>query len=50
MGKSKKKHYSRMSKGVWCDFTSEGDFLELHEICYIPRCKCQKQIAFSERL
>ena len=36
-----------MSKSAWWDSNSKGDILKLHDTCYKPKCKCQKQITFN---
>ena len=38
-----------MSKSEWCDLNSQGDLLNLHDLCHNPKCKCQKQITFTQR-
>ena len=36
-----------MSKSAWCDLNKNCTVLKLHDMWYNPKCKCQKQIAFS---
>ena len=36
-----------MSKSAWCDLDKNCTVLKLHDFCYNPLCKCQKQITFS---
>ena len=38
---------SPMSDSAWCDLNSKGGILELHDLCYNPKCECQKQITFN---
>ena len=40
-------HRSAMSNSAWCDLNKNCTVLKLHDICYNPRCKCQKQITFT---
>ena len=37
-----------MSKSEWFDLNSQGDLLKLHDLCQNPKCKCQKQITFTQ--
>ena len=36
-----------MSNSAWCDLNKNCTVLKLHDFCHNPKCKCQKQIAFS---
>ena len=40
-------HRSAMSNSAWCDLNKNCTVLKLHDMCHIPKCKCQKQITFS---
>ena len=40
-------HRSAMSTSAWCDLNENCTVLKLHDICRNPKCKCQKQFAFS---
>ena len=40
-------HRSAMSNSAWCDLNKICTMLKLHDMCKIPKCKCQKQITFS---
>ena len=40
-------HRSAMSNSAWCDLKKYCTVLKLHDMCDIPKCKCQKQITFS---
>ena len=40
-------HRSAMSNSAWCDLNNNCTVLKLHDMCYNPKCKCQKQITFS---
>ena len=42
-------HFPSIPNSAWCDLNSKGDILKLHDICLIPKCKCQKQIIFTPR-
>ena len=42
-------HRSAMSNSAWCDLNKNCTVLKLHDMCHNPKCKCQKQIAFSPR-
>ena len=47
--KCKKDQCWSMSNSAWCDSHSKRDILKLHEYCYNPKCKCEKQITFTTR-
>ena len=36
-----------MSNSAWCDLNKNCTDLKLHDMCYNPNCKCQKQISVS---
>ena len=36
-----------MSKSAWCDLTSKGNILKLHDKCPNPKRKCQKVITLT---
>ena len=38
-----------MSNSQWCDSSSKGVVLKLHDFCHNPKCKCQKQLTFTPR-
>ena len=40
-------HRSAMSNSAWCDLNKICTVLKLHDMCHNPKCKCQKQIAFT---
>ena len=40
-------HRSAMSNSAWCDLNKKCTVLKLHDMCYNPKCKSQKQITFS---
>ena len=40
-------HRSAMSNSAWCDLNKKCTVLKLHDMCYSPKCNCQKQITFS---
>ena len=46
-GKCTHGHRLAMSNSAWCDLNKNCTVLKLHDMCYNPKCKCQKQITFS---
>ena len=40
-------HRSARSNSAWCDLIRNCTVLKLHDMCHIPKSKCQKQITFS---
>ena len=40
-------HRSTMSNSLWCDLNKNCTVFKLHDMCYNPKCKCQKQITFT---
>ena len=40
-------HAPPMSILLVCDLNNKGDLLELHDICYKLKSKCQKQITIT---
>ena len=38
---------SPMSDSAWCDLSSKGVIIELHDMCSKPKCKSQEQINFT---
>ena len=46
-GRCENVHCSSMSISAWCDLNKNCTVLKLHDMCHIPKCKCQKQITFS---
>ena len=40
-------HRSAMSNSAWFDLNKNCTVLKIHDMCHIPKCKCQKQITFS---
>ena len=40
-------HRSAMSNSARCDLNKNCTVLKLHDMCHIPKCKCQKQITFT---
>ena len=46
-GRCKNKHSSSMSNNAWCDLSSKGDILKLHDKWPNPKCNCQKLITFT---
>ena len=47
--KCKIKHCSAMFNAAWCDFSSKGDILKLHNMCPNPKLERQNQITFTPR-
>ena len=43
------RHRTPMSNSAWCDLNKICTVLKLHDMCYNPKCKCQKQITFSRK-
>ena len=42
-------HRSGMSNSAWCDLNKNCTVLKLHDMGHNPKCKCQKQIAFTPK-
>ena len=42
-------HRSAMNISAWCDLNRNCIVLELHDMCHNPKCKCQKQITFTQK-
>ena len=40
-------HGSAMSNSARCDLNKKCTVLKLHDMCYNPKFKCQKQITFT---
>ena len=38
-----------MSNSAWCDLKKKCTVLKLHDMCYNPKCICQKQITFTPK-
>ena len=38
-----------MSNSAWCDLNKNCTVLKLHDMCYNPKCNCQKQINFTPK-
>ena len=41
-------HRSAMSNPAWCDLNKNCTVSKLYDFCHKPKCKCQKQITFSQ--
>ena len=44
-GKCENNHCSALSNIAWCHLSN--NILRLHDYCPNPKCKCRKQITFS---
>ena len=42
-------HRSAMSNSAWCDSNKNCTVLKLHDLCYNPKCNCQKQTTFTPK-
>ena len=48
-GKCTHGHRSAMSISAWCDLNKNCTVLKIHDMCHMPKCKCQKQITFTPK-
>ena len=48
-GKGKTNLCSPISNSAWCNLSSKGEILKLHEMCPYHKSKSQKQIVFTPR-
>ena len=46
-GKCNNNHCSSMSNSAWCDQSSKGDIIKLHDKCPNLKCNCQKILTFT---
>ena len=47
--KRKNNPFWPMSKLLWCDVNQNSNLLKKQDMCPNPKCKCQKQLAFTPK-